>query len=219
MGLGLMIMAGLAVQLQDPDIEQRIAEKQAELSTLENELVELWEEFYEDQDFGKLGLNVSLEYAWWSNDLDLENGIGFGTSLNPWSDPWVDPEGKGTISRVSYLPLSFRYWSTRDEITGEDVEVVIYGFVGFRVEVKSPEGAEVTIGVTGGLTRFRSSIPGVDSDSGFSMSADLGVWFPLDSKMRMGFGGAWDGVKTSFRHPRTHTVHNFSGMLSWEMSF
>ena len=219
MGYALIIVAGLAGQLQESDLERKISDKKAELNRVEDELQDLWEEYYEDNDFGKMNLDVRLEYMWWSHDLDLENGVGFGARLSPWSISAVDSEGRGTYSRFSFLPIGFRFWSTRDEITGADVEVVTYGLGGFRMEMTSPDMAWMSYGLTAGLTRFRSPIPGVDSDSGLSLSSDFSVQFAIDSKMRVGFAGGWDGVKTSFRHPRTHTVHNFYGVVSWTMTF
>jgi hypothetical protein len=140
----------------------------------------------------------------WDNDLELEDGVGWGAAL------YVR----------DFLFFEYRRWETDDELGDDDATVQSYE-VGFTYEFGlAPEKRSAFIlGGGVGLVHFSTGAAGRDGDTGPVVSFTPQWKFYFSRAVRLNVGLDVDLLRTDFNQNHTHTNHTFSLLGSIEFAF
>jgi hypothetical protein len=140
----------------------------------------------------------------WDDDLELEDGIGWGA----------------TAYLRDFLFVQFRRWDPDDEL-GDDDATVTATTAGFSYEFGLAEErrSSFVLVAGAGIARFASEASGSDNDNGPILSITPRWKFAVTPRLRVDAGGEIDIARTDFNQRHTHTVHTFSLLLSIEIAF
>lgn len=140
----------------------------------------------------------------WDNDLDLEDGIGWGA----------------TAYLRDFLFVQVRRWDPEDEQGDGDGGVTAYT-AGFSYEFGLAEERRTSfVFVAGaGIVRFVSEAHGSDNDNGPILTLSPHWMHAITPRLRLNVGGDVDLARTDFNQAHTHTVHTFSFFASIEIAF
>jgi hypothetical protein len=140
----------------------------------------------------------------WDNDLELEDGAGWGAALY----------------LRDFLTVEYRRWDGEDELGDADATVQSYA-AGFTHEfgLEETKTTAFVIGALAGLVRFSSDASGAGSDTGPLLSLRP-MWKIYSSRStRFNLGAVFDFLRTDFNQDRTHTVHDLTALGSIEFAF
>jgi hypothetical protein len=140
----------------------------------------------------------------WDNDLDLEDGVGWGA----------------TAYLKDFLFVQYRHWDPEDEQGDADAGVTAYT-LGFSYEFGLAEERTTSfVFVAGaGIARFTSEAHGSDNDNGPIFTISPHWMYAFMPRLRLNVGGEMDIARTDFNMRHTHTVHTFSLLASIELGF
>jgi len=178
--------------------EQELEEVRKELARLQGRRPHRLE-WYEN-----FNLEARALLTRWDNDLELDDGFGWGAAL------YVR----------DFLFFGYRRWETEDEFGDDDATVQSYE-VGFTYEfgLAAEKRTAFVVGGGLGLVHFSTEAPGRNGDTGPLLSLNPQWKFYFSRALRLNVGVDVDILRTDFNQNHTHTNHNFSALGSIEFAF
>lgn len=140
----------------------------------------------------------------WDDDLDLEDGAGWGAGL----------------SLRDFLFFEYHRWDTQDERGEDDASAASYE-IGFTYEIGLAEEktSAFLVGMAAGVIRFSGEAPGLESDVGPVLTFRPEWRYYVSPHLRFTAGADVDLARSDFNQRHTHTLHTFSLLLSIEWAF